>query len=92
MGKGGCETPANLAEMARSGVHAEGVLGVLPTVTYPSHATLVTGAYPAKHGVLNNERASDGAPWHFDRADIRVPTLWDAARRKGLKTAIVTWP
>jgi predicted AlkP superfamily pyrophosphatase or phosphodiesterase len=91
-GKGGCEAPATLAEMARSGVHAEGVIGVLPTVTYPSHATLVTGAYPTKHGVLNNERASDGAPWHFDRADIRLPTLWDAARSKGLATAIVTWP
>jgi predicted AlkP superfamily pyrophosphatase or phosphodiesterase len=92
MGKGGCEAPATLAGMARSGVHAEGVVGVLPTVTYPSHATLVTGAYPAKHGVLNNERARDRAPWHFDRADIRVPTLWDAARSKGLSVAIVTWP
>ena len=92
MGRGGCETPATLGQMARSGAHAEGVVGVLPTVTYPSHATLVTGAFPAKHGVLNNERPSDGAPWHFDRADIRLPTLWDAVRRKGLKTAIVTWP
>jgi predicted AlkP superfamily pyrophosphatase or phosphodiesterase len=92
MGKGGCPVPAALAELARSGVQAEGVVGVLPTVTYPSHATLVTGAYPAKHGVLNNERASDGAPWHFDRSDIRMPTLWDAARRKGLSVAIVTWP
>jgi predicted AlkP superfamily pyrophosphatase or phosphodiesterase len=92
MGKGGCEAPSTLAGMVGSGVHAEGVVGVLPTVTYPSHATLVTGAYPAKHGVLNNERASDGAEWHFDRSDIRIPTLWDAARRKGLTTAIVTWP
>ena len=91
-GKGGCEAPATLAEMARSGVHAEGVVGVLPTVTYPSHATLVTGAYPARHGVSNNERPGDRAPWHFDRADIRIPTLWDAARRKGLKVGIVTWP
>jgi predicted AlkP superfamily pyrophosphatase or phosphodiesterase len=92
MGKGGCDAPATLAEMVRSGVHAEGVVGVLPTVTYPSHATLVTGAFPAKHGVLNNERPGDGAPWHFDRSDIRVPTLWDAARSKGLSVAIVTWP
>lgn len=92
MGKGGCPVPTTLAELARTGVQAEGVVGVLPTVTYPSHATLVTGAYPAKHGVLNNERPSDGAPWHFDRSDIRMPTLWDAARRKGLSVAIVTWP
>jgi predicted AlkP superfamily pyrophosphatase or phosphodiesterase len=92
MGTGGCEKPATLLELGRAGVHAEGVVGVLPTVTYPSHATLVTGAYPSKHGVLNNDRVSDGASWHFDRSDVRMPTLWDAARRKGLSVAIVTWP
>jgi predicted AlkP superfamily pyrophosphatase or phosphodiesterase len=92
MGAGGCEKPAMLLELGRAGVHAQGVVGVLPTVTYPSHATLVTGAYPTKHGVFNNDRVSDGAPWHFDRTDMRIPTLWDAARRKGLSVAIVTWP
>ena len=92
LGDGGCERPRALAELARSGVHADGVIGVLPTVTYPSHATLVTGAYPTKHGVVNNARARDNASWHFDRADILVPTLWDAARAKKLSVAIVTWP
>jgi predicted AlkP superfamily pyrophosphatase or phosphodiesterase len=33
---------------------ATGVAGVLPTVTYPSHATLVTGVAPARHGILAN--------------------------------------
>jgi predicted AlkP superfamily pyrophosphatase or phosphodiesterase len=92
MGSGGCEKPATIAQLVRSGVHAEGVVGVLPTVTYPSHATLVTGAYPAKHGVLNNNRIRDGAPWHYDRSDIRLATLWDAARANKLSVAIVTWP
>jgi predicted AlkP superfamily pyrophosphatase or phosphodiesterase len=76
----------------QSGVYATGVTGVLPTVTYPSHATLVTGAYPSKHGVLNNVRARDGAAWHYDRSDIRISTIWDAARAKGLAVGIVTWP
>ena len=92
LGEGGCETPRAITELARGGVHAEGVFGVLPTVTYPSHATLVTGTYPTKHGVVNNGRVRDNASWHFDRADIRVPTLWDAARARKLSVAIVTWP
>jgi len=29
--------------MARGGVQALGVRGVFPTVTYPSHTTLITG-------------------------------------------------
>ena len=30
------------------------VTGVLPTVNYPSHTTLITGVLPAVHGILDN--------------------------------------
>src|SRR4030095_11016274 len=30
------------------------VTGVLPTVTYPSHTTLIPGVLPAVHGILDN--------------------------------------
>ncbi|HEV2763582.1 MAG TPA: alkaline phosphatase family protein, partial [Pyrinomonadaceae bacterium] len=40
-----------LRRLMREGVWAEGVVGVYPTVTYPSHTTLVTGARPARHGI-----------------------------------------
>ncbi|MGI4830856.1 MAG: alkaline phosphatase family protein, partial [Janthinobacterium lividum] len=30
------------------GTYADGVHGVFPTVTYPSHTTLVTGVLPAE--------------------------------------------
>ncbi|MEZ5684344.1 MAG: alkaline phosphatase family protein, partial [Novosphingobium sp.] len=33
----------NLRRMLAQGAHAEGVVGILPTVTYPSHTTLLTG-------------------------------------------------
>src|ERR1700687_5011413 len=36
------------------GAYATGVHGVLPTLTYPSHMTLMTGASPAKHGIYAN--------------------------------------
>jgi predicted AlkP superfamily pyrophosphatase or phosphodiesterase len=83
--------PARLRALMASGAWAKGVAGVLPTVTYPAHATLVTGVPPTVHGVVANQRA-DGADWHLDRSDIQVPTLWDAAREAGLPVAIVTWP
>ena len=58
-----------------------------PTVTYPDHTTLITGVWPAEHGIVNNtvfdpKRTMDGA-WYWYAGDIRVPTLWDAAHRKG---------
>ncbi len=80
----------HLRSLVRSGVAAEGMRGVYPSVTYPSHATLVTGVRPAKHGVLTNWR-TDGS-WYLHSSDIRTETLWDVARASDLSTAIVTWP
>ena len=86
----------NLLRMVSDGAYATGVRGVLPTVTYPSHTTLITGASPARHGIYTNttfdpfNRNEQG--WYWYAEDIQVPTLWDAARQAGLKTANVHWP
>jgi predicted AlkP superfamily pyrophosphatase or phosphodiesterase len=40
----------NLRRFLAEGAHAQGVRGVLPTLTYPSHTTLITGVAPgARH-------------------------------------------
>ncbi len=86
----------NLRRFIAEGAHASGVRGVLPTVTYPSHATLLTGASPARHGIIGNTSFDpmqinrDG--WFWYASDFRVPTLWDAAHAAGLSTANVHWP
>jgi predicted AlkP superfamily pyrophosphatase or phosphodiesterase len=86
----------NLRAFLRDGVYASGVRGVLPTVTYPSHATLLTGASPAKHGIFDNttfdplNRNDKG--WYWYAEDFKVPTLWDAAHAAHLSTANVYWP
>ena len=38
-----------------NGTYAEGVVGIWPTITYPSHTTLITGVWPAEHGIYNNQ-------------------------------------
>jgi predicted AlkP superfamily pyrophosphatase or phosphodiesterase len=86
----------NLRKFLREGTFAEGVTGVIPTVTYPSHTTLVTGVWPAKHGILANttfdplQKNHEG--WYWYAEDIRVPTLWDAATAAGRTTASIQWP
>ena len=47
-----------LRRILSQGAHATGVHGVLPTVTYPSHATLVTGVSPARHGICAKRTSS----------------------------------
>jgi predicted AlkP superfamily pyrophosphatase or phosphodiesterase len=85
-----------LRSLMRDGTYAEGVTGVWPTVTYPSHTTLVTGVSPAEHGIYANTqfdpmREYDGA-WNWYGNEVRAPTLWQAARAAGLRTASVGWP
>lgn len=86
----------HLRALAARGVWAEGVVGVLPTVTYPSHTTLITGVPPARHGIFDNqifdpEGRSNGA-WYWYASAIQAPTLPMAARARGLRAAAVTWP
>lgn len=85
-----------LRSLLRDGTYAEGVVGVWPTVTYPSHTTLLTGVSPAEHGVYNNYEFDPGQDfghaWNWYAAQIRVPTLWQAAHQAGLRTASVGWP
>lgn len=81
---------STIRRLAKSGAWSAGVAGILPTVTYPTHATIVTGADPVTHGMIDN--AARGVFWLKDRRDIRADTLWDAAKRAGKTVAIVTWP
>lgn len=85
----------NLQALARKGVAAQGVDGVFPTLTYPSHTTLATGVRPARHGIAYNTRfdpASAEARWFAKAGDVQAPTLWDAVRQAGLTSAAVSWP
>ncbi len=85
-----------LRRLLKEGAHAAAVTGVMPTVTYPSHTTLVTGVSPAKHGLVANEtfdplgKNHDGWAWYAE--DIRVETLWDAAAKAGLVVSNADWP
>lgn len=85
-----------LRGLLRDGVHARGVAGVWPTVTYPSHTTLLTGTSPAEHGIYNNlefdPKHKFAESWFWYAHQIRVPTLWQAAHEAGLSTASVGWP
>ncbi|HZN11520.1 MAG TPA: ectonucleotide pyrophosphatase/phosphodiesterase [Blastocatellia bacterium] len=83
----------NLRRLMREGELADGVVGVLPTVTWPSHTTLITGVAPAEHGILGNRRPqSEGGDYYWEVSLLKAKTLWHAAREAGLRTAAITWP
>ena len=86
----------NLQAFIKQGAYADTVRGVLPTLTYPSHTTLITGVSPDRHGIAGNltfdPYNKNAQGWDWYASDIKVPTLWDAAHAAGLSTANVHWP
>lgn len=72
------------------------VHGVMPTVTYRSHTTLVTGVPPRVHGIVSNkpldalDKNLDGWRWYAE--DIAVPTLYQAVEAQHRVTALIVWP
>jgi len=85
----------NLQTMAKEGARSLGVTGVFPSVTYPSHTTVITGFPPAKHGIYYNapfEPDGQTGRWYWENELIQVPTLWSAVREDGMTSASFLWP
>jgi predicted AlkP superfamily pyrophosphatase or phosphodiesterase len=90
-----------LRKLVKSGAVAKGMITSFPSVTWPSHTSLVTGVQPARHGVIGNSvwsRKHDrplvyiGDPELTKDQAVRAPTLYDAAHRAGLKCGSIIWP
>src|SRR5690625_4534281 len=66
----------HLRKFKEEGVYTKkGVKSVFPSFTYPSHTSMVTGAYPIDHGIYNN-KPYNGVPgqWLSDAKDIETRT------------------
>jgi len=88
----------NLSDIVAHGAVSEGMIGVLPTVTAPSTASIVTGVSPAVHGIPTNflfdpehTMTTDDSGMEYAEL-IHVPTLWTVAHAAGLRIASAYWP
>lgn len=86
----------NLNRLIAQGTWVKKVRGIFPTLTYPSHTSIITGQYPAVHGIVNNTKLQPtrkSPDWYwYQRKEIKVATLYDVAHQAGLKTAAFLWP
>lgn len=90
------QKPATAAEVAAGGLsrlaagaRAKSLVPVDPSVTAPNLATMLTGTYPARHGILSNRFYRGGKRVNGFTQPLGSETLWQAAPRQGLRT--VTW-
>jgi len=88
-------TPA-LDRIARSGVRAESMRPVFPSLTFPNHYSIATGLYPAEHGIVHNHFPDEARnEWYhlWDRDSVEDARwyggepVWVTAEKSGLVTA-----
>lgn len=85
----------NFQELLKDGAYCNNVETIYPSVTYPCHATIVTGNFPKRHGVINNTFLQPGKispDWYWHRRHVKGTTLYDEAKKAGLTTAALLWP
>ncbi len=85
----------NFKRLAERGALCSQVESVYPSITYPAHATIVTGKMPVHHGIINNtclQPQYENPDWLSDRKYIRGTTLYDEAVRRGDRVCSLLWP
>jgi predicted AlkP superfamily pyrophosphatase or phosphodiesterase len=86
------KTKPCIRELINKGSFIESLKTVYPSITYCCHASMLTGAYPNKTGVYNNELDEvNNTAWTWERKHIKVKTLVDAFKEKGKTVANVFW-
>ncbi|SJZ79589.1 Predicted pyrophosphatase or phosphodiesterase, AlkP superfamily [Pilibacter termitis] len=84
-----------LKQLVETGCHVEQVKAIYPSLTYPSHTTIVTGEYPVAHGIVNNTKIQPtriSPDWYWYRKDVKSKTIYDVARKEGKTSAAFLWP
>ena len=91
----------HLADIARRGATADGLIPPFPSMTFPSFYTIATGLYPEHHGIvannfldrergerfsLSNREAVQDGTWYGGQP------IWVTAETQGLPTAAFFYP
>ncbi|KAJ4832867.1 hypothetical protein Tsubulata_028628 [Turnera subulata] len=93
------KTPTpNIHRLINNGTEAEtGLIPVFPSLTFPNHYSIVTGLYPAYHGIINNYFVDPNTNEMFTMASHEPKwwlgePLWETVANHGLKAATYFWP
>ena len=94
------ETPA-FDRLIRTGIIADGLISVFPSLTFPAHYSIATGLYPEHHGIVGNrfhdpvsnsdfdyrdrDDAGDGRWWGGE-------PIWVTAETQGMVSAALFFP
>lgn len=90
-----------LRKLSASGVRAASMIPSFPSITFPNHYTLVTGLYPAHHGLIGNSIYDPKLQRTYSMSkkdEVTDPVwygglpIWSLAEQHQLLTASFYWP
>ncbi len=84
----------NFARLVAGGARAEALVPVFPSLTFPNHVSLATGARADRHGIVANHFL-DPVLGEFDYGNdtrfLDAEPIWAAAERQGVRAATFFW-
>lgn len=83
----------NLRRLARRGTYIEEGISMVPTVTNVNNVSLITGAYPDKHGITSNcyYDMDSGKEVYMESAEfIKTETIFEKVKKFGIRTCLLT--
>lgn len=92
--------PPNFKAFIQKGAQAKALIPSFPSKTFPNHYTLVTGLYPAHHGLVDNRFFDAKKNEMYDmkaKKQVADPDyyggipIWQLARQQGMKSASYFW-
>jgi len=90
----------NLIRLRSSGVAADYMQSVFPTLTFPNHYSMITGSYPDHDGIVDNSFFDPGRDQVYtmgnkktveDSSWYGATPLWVLAEKQGMLTASYYW-
>lgn len=93
----------NLNRLAETGARAKGLISVFPSLTFPSHYSILTGLRPDVHGVVHNTMYDPEMPGRLFAPRYRTEVgdglwwkggtpIWVTAAQQGKTAATLFWP
>ena len=68
-------------QLAAAGAHSWNAFTIVPSLTLPSHTSMLTGVGPQAHQILWND-------YQPAKGVVKMPTIFSLAKARGLKTAM----
>lgn len=85
----------NFSRLMREGAWCPAERSVYPSLTFPAHASIVTGCVPGNHGIVNNFTFEPFEPvphWNHRAGALKRRALWDYAANAGKTVLSLSWP